>query len=255
MALVQRIRALFRLFVLFTVLVAVALISAITTIRLTIHSGQENMPDFTGASLAEAQRRAALMGLGVKIEDHVYSEKYPADHIISQIPAPGTRVKAGQDVHVLVSLGRPHITVPDLIGSSVRAAEITAMQRGLALGDVAKIHWTGAAADQVVSQEPPPATTDVRSPAVNLLVSAGDATPAFVCPSFIGMNIAEARRIAASAGFKVGTVTPINIAPGNSAGLPATGGKSLPSGTILIQRPPAGSKIAPDTVLEFQIAP
>ncbi|PYV20179.1 MAG: hypothetical protein DMG24_23580, partial [Acidobacteria bacterium] len=47
----ERILTLFRLFLLFTVLVAVALISAITTIRLTIHSGQETMPDLVGRPL------------------------------------------------------------------------------------------------------------------------------------------------------------------------------------------------------------
>ena len=44
----ERIRTLFRLFLLTTVLVTVALVSAITTIRLTIRGHQETMPNLVG---------------------------------------------------------------------------------------------------------------------------------------------------------------------------------------------------------------
>ena len=56
----NRLRSLFRLFLLFTVLVGVALVSAITTIRFTIHGRQENMPRLLGTSLESAQRTRSL---------------------------------------------------------------------------------------------------------------------------------------------------------------------------------------------------
>lgn len=251
MGLAHRIRSLFRLFVLFTVLVAVALISAITTIRLTIHSGQETMPNFAGMKLDEAERRAAFLGLGVKIEDHMYSDKYGAEEIVSQIPAAGTSVKSGQDVHVLVSLGPPRVSVPDLTGSSARTAEITAVQRGLTLGDVATVHRTGTTVDQVVSQEPPPAATELRTPSVNLLVSAGESPASYVCPNFVGMRIAEARRAVVNAGFKVGEV---KASPAAGGAAPATPAPTT-AGVIVAQTPPAGSRITPDTPFEFQVSP
>src|SRR5690349_17608223 len=105
MGLVSRIRAIFRLFALFAVLLAVALLSAITTIRLTIHSGEEKTPNLVGVPLGNAQRSAGALGLGVKVEDHLFNPKYVENHIISQVPAPGSSIKAGQEVHVIVSLG------------------------------------------------------------------------------------------------------------------------------------------------------
>src|SRR5208282_4053379 len=68
----NRLRSLFRLFLLFTFLVAVALLSAITTIRLTIHGRQENMPKLVGVSLESAQRITAGLGLELKVEDKIY---------------------------------------------------------------------------------------------------------------------------------------------------------------------------------------
>jgi serine/threonine-protein kinase len=241
MSLRERIRKLFRLFLLFTVLVVVALISAITTIRVALRSNQVSTPNLTGESLERAERLAAGMGLEVKVEDRLYSEKYAAKQIISQVPAKGTQVKVGQHIHVLVSLGAPTVVVPELMGSSVRAAQINATQRGLTVGDVVAVHWPGIPADQIVAQDPPASTSEVRRPAVNLLVSLGDPTPAYVCPRFVGMPLTQARSIIEGSGFKLGQVTSAPAAPGFGD-------------VILTQSPAPGSKISPDATFEFQVA-
>src|ERR1019366_2380213 len=162
----DRVRNLFRLFLLFTVLVAVALLSAITTIRLTIHGRQESMPKLVGVSLESAQRITSGLGLALKVEDKIYSTQYPANQIAQQMPPPGTPLKMGQHVHVLVSLGPPQLTIPNLVGVRARAARITTIQRGLTVGDAAVLPWQGDR-DRVVAQDPPPATTEVRTPTVN----------------------------------------------------------------------------------------
>jgi len=235
----DRLRSLFRLFLLFTVLVAVALVSAITTIRLTIHGRQENMPKLVGVSLESAQRITAGLGLELKIEDKIYSTQFAVNEIAQQMPPPGTPLKMGQHVHVLVSLGPPQLKVPNLVGDSVRVARINATQRGLTVGDVAVLPWPGDP-DQVVAQDPPPATTEVRTPTVNLLISGGEEPPAYLCPQFIGQPIAEVRRILQKNGFKIGQVIPVD-----------TNGSS--QGIILTQSPPSGSKIGSDAVFSFQV--
>jgi len=235
----DRLRSLFRLFLLFTVLVAVALLSAITTIRLTIHGRQENMPKLVGIPLELAQRITSGLGLELKVEDKVYSTEYAANEIAQQMPPPGIPLKIGQHVHVLVSLGPPQLTIPNLVGDSVRAARITAIQRGLTVGEIAVLPWPGDP-DQVVVQDPPPATSDVRTPTVNLLVSGGAEPPSYLCPRFIGQPIAEVRRVLEKNGFKIGHVTPV-----------ATNGGS--PGIVLTQSPAFGSKIGADAVFNFQV--
>jgi serine/threonine-protein kinase len=243
MGFISRIRTIFRLFVLFAVLLAVALLSAITTIRLTIHSAEEKTPNLIGLPLDEAQRSAGALGLGMKVEDRLFSPKYAETHIVSQVPGPGDSTKAGQEMHVIVSLGSPSVTVPSLVGNSVRAAQVTAVQRGLTLGDVAAVHWPGTGVDQVVAQDPPPSSLAVHSPQVNLLVSLGESPAAFVCPSFVGTPIASARTRLASAGFTVDALQAASSAP------------ATPSGTIVSQSPPPGSKIAAGASFTFTVAP
>ncbi len=237
----ERIRTVFRLFLLFTVLVSVALISFITTIRFTIRGRQEATPKFVGMSIEQAQRTATRLGLNLKVEDKLFSTQFPANQVVSQMPPPGTRIKVGQHIHLLVSLGPPRVTVPNVLGSSMRAARITAIQRGLSVGDVAAVHWPSLQPDQVVAQDPPPTTTEVRTPTVNFLVSLGEAPHALLCPNFVGKPLGEIRRAVEKAGFKVGQVTLI----------PTTGSSK---GTILAQSPPPGAKIEPDTAFSFQVS-
>jgi eukaryotic-like serine/threonine-protein kinase len=237
----ERIVTLFRLFLLFTVLVAVALISAITTIRLTIHGHQETMPDLVGRTLETGERISSGLGLELKIEGRMFSAQYPVNQIVSQIPPPGTRLKVGQHVHVLVSLGAPQVKVPNIVGSSARAAQIAAIQRGLSVGDLVAVHFSSSEVDQVMAQEPPASAAEVHSPAVNFLVSLGPEPPAYECPSFVGRPLAEARHFLEEHNLKVGTITPV----------PKEG---VPLNTIVSQTPDAGKKVDADTEVTFQVA-
>ncbi|MFB3921071.1 MAG: PASTA domain-containing protein [Terriglobia bacterium] len=241
MGLLQRVQTLFRFFLLFTVLVAVALISAVLTIRLTIHGRQETMPNLVGQALEAAQSTASGLDLELKVEDKLFNAKFPVNQIVSQQPLPGTPIKAGQLVHVIVGLGPPRVVVPNLVGSSLRAAQITAVQRGLTVGSVTALPLPGGEPDQVLAQDPPPASPDVHSPVVNFLVAANPPPPSYLCPNFVGQGITGARRELEKAGMKVGETIPV-----------AT--DAAPKGTILTQSPAAGSKIGPDTVFTFQIS-
>jgi len=192
-----------------------------------------------GVSLESAQRITSGLGLELKVEDKIYSPQYATNQIAQQMPPPGTPLKMGQHVHVLVSLGPPQVKVPNLVGASVRVARITAIQRGLAVGDIAVLPWPGDP-DQIVAQDPPPAAADVRTPTVNLLISSGEEPPAYLCPRFIGQPITDVRRVLEKNGFKVGQVSPM-VTNGGAQGI------------ILTQSPPPGSKIGADAVFSFQV--
>jgi beta-lactam-binding protein with PASTA domain len=237
----ETVRKVFRLLFLAAVLMTVAVISAITTIRLTIHGRQETLPNLTGLPVAQARNAVRRLGLNLDVEDRLYSDKVAADAVVSQMPAAGTSIKPRQQVHVLLSLGPQKVSVPDLVGRTLRAARITAVERGLTIGDVAALYWPQGQPSEVVAQDPPPATTDLQSPAVNFLVSRGPLPVAYLCPNFQGKPIGVIQSQLEQAGFQNIKVTPIQR-PG-----------TLP-GNILQQLPLPGSKVAPDTVFEFQVS-
>ena len=235
------VRTLFRLVFLFAVLLTVAVVSAITTIRLTVHGRQETLPNLVGLPVAQAQKVVSELGLNLKVEDKLYSTSVAAGGVASQMPGAGTSMKPLQYVHVLVSLGAPQVTVPDVIGSSLRAARITAIERGLTIGDVAALYWPQSEPNDVVAQYPAPSATDLQSPAVDFLVSLGEEPPAYLCPSFEGKPLGVVQAELQQAGFRNPQVTRVQ-SPGAARGV------------ILAQQPLPGSKVTPDTVFTFQVA-
>ncbi|HEX5410406.1 MAG TPA: PASTA domain-containing protein [Terriglobia bacterium] len=237
----RRLRVALRLLLLAAVLVTIFTISAIITIRLTIHGRQETLPDLVGMPIDQARNTVRKLGLKLDVEDRLYSDKIPAEAVVSQMPAAGTSIKTQQQIHVLLSLGPQKVSVPDLIGRSVRAARITAVQRGLTIGDVAALYWPEVELNQVVAQDPPPATTDLQSPAVNFLVSLGSTPVAYLCPNFQGKPVGIIRSELEQAGFQNIKVTRVAV-PG-----------VLP-GNIVRQLPLPGSKVTPNTVFELQVA-
>jgi beta-lactam-binding protein with PASTA domain len=237
----DRIRMVLRMVFLAAVLMTVAVVSAITTIRLTIHGRQETLPNLVGMPLDQAQNVVRGLGLDLNVEDRLYSDKIPPNAVASQMPAAGTSIKAQQHVHVLLSLGPQKVSVPDLVGRSLRAARITAVERGLTIGNVAWLYWPTDQPSQVVAQDPPPATTDLQSPAVNFLVSNGPSPVAYLCPSFQGKPIGDVQAQLQQAGFQNIQVTQVQV-PGSQPG------------NILQQLPLPGSKVSPDTVFAFQVA-
>lgn len=236
-----KLRVALRLLLLAAVLMTIFVVSAIITIRLTVHGRQETLPSLVGMPIDQARSTVRKLGLRLDVEDRLYSDKIAPEAVVSQMPAAGTSIKTEQQVHVLLSLGAQKVSVPDLIGRSIRAARITAVQRGLTIGDVAALYWPEVELNQVVAQDPPPATSGLQSPAVNFLVSLGATPVAYLCPNFQGKPVEAVRSDLEQAGFQTVKVTQVAV-PGAL------------QGSIMRQLPLPGSKVTPNTVFEFQVA-
>lgn len=223
------------------VLVAVAMMSALTAMRLAIHGRQVRVPNVAGMTAAEARRAASSSGLLLDREGGFYSREVPEGRVLSQIPAAGTLVRRGWQVRVAESLGPQRTAVPDLIHESEHAAEINITRRGLDVGTVAVAHIADLPPDQVVAQSPPPNAQGASSPKVNLLVTAPAEPGALIMPSFVGRQLSDAARTIQDAGLRVAVV--------NNVPTP-----TLPPGTVLKQSPGAGQKVTPGMPVTLDVA-
>jgi beta-lactam-binding protein with PASTA domain len=248
-------RAFFRYVLMGLVLITVFLVSALTAMRLAIHGREAAVPNVTGMLPAEAQRIAAASGLLFEVEDHFYSQDVPAEHILSQLPPPGTEVRRGWKIRVAESLGPQRVEIPDLVGQSARAAEINLAQRGLQLGAESVIHLPDLPAGQVIAQSPAPNAAGVASPKVALLLAAPpDSQPAaFVMPDFTGKHFGDATSAIAVGGFKLGTVS-VTLRSGSPlAAVRPARLKPIATDLIIGQTPAAGQKLAAGSKLGFQV--
>src|SRR5208337_1836760 len=108
----------------------------------------------------------------MKVEDRVYSN-LAVDAVVRQSPPPSTRVKTGQYAHVVLSLGPPSVSIPEVKDFSLRVAQVELLRSGMQLGEVSSAYLPDTQPDTVTRQDPAPGTTNVQSPHVNLLVSLG----------------------------------------------------------------------------------
>src|SRR6202050_4483621 len=129
----------FKFAMLALVLVAVALMSALTAMRFAIHGQVVEVPALVGLTPLEAERSVAGLGLQIEVERQYYSPQIPEGQIMTQLPPPGTKVRRGWQLRVAQSLGPQRVAIPDVTKESERAAEWNIRRRGLDLASTAKI--------------------------------------------------------------------------------------------------------------------
>lgn len=221
------------------ILAAVAFLSAITAMRSAIQGREVKVPDVVKMRATEAGNRLGAFGLGIKIEDRVFSE-LPADAVVRQSPKAGETVKRMQRVHVVLSLGPQKVAVPELEGMSLRSARMGLLQGGLQVGHISSIHLPGYEVDDVVQQNPGPQSAALRGPRVDMLVSLGTPEVAWVMPELGGLTLAEAERRIDAAGFVLSELTGVD-------------GPPEIRGIVISQSPARGSRATRGTRVELQV--
>src|SRR5205809_7659013 len=124
-------KSFFRFALLALMLLVVALLSALTAMRLAIHGREVAVPDLVGKTRVEARKIAEQSGLQMDVERQYYSANVAAGHVLSQLPPPGTQVRRAWQVRVAESLGPQRVAVPHVDGQRQRAAVIHSEHRGL----------------------------------------------------------------------------------------------------------------------------
>lgn len=221
------------------VLLAVAFLSMVAAIRLTIHGREVKVPDVIRLRAGDAQERLAARGLGIRIEDRLYST-LPRDTVIRQRPLPGESVRMGQRVHVVTSLGSQALPVPDLVGKSERAARIGLLEAGMQLGRISTTHLEGTDPDTVVEQDPPSSEKSTYRPRMDLLVSQGPPEAAFVMPDLTGLTPVDVQRRLAGAGLALGKFLTVPAPPEKR-------------GIVVGQSVPRGSRVLSGTSVDIQL--
>jgi beta-lactam-binding protein with PASTA domain len=250
-------RQFFRMLLLALVLTTVALISALAAMQLAIHGREVAIPKLVGMSPFEAERAGAASGLQVVVERQFYSPDIPEGKIMTQMPAPGTKVRRGWSIRVAQSLGPQRVAIPDVTGGSERVAELNIRRRGLSLGSIARVNLPDAPLDQVISQSPPANASGVAAPKINLLVSDGPEPPIYVMPNLTGQPLGSAMLALQDAGIKVGKVSVLPPpSPGEPQAAPvAPSAVSEPSAASMIvtQTPAPGQKIVAGSAVNFEV--
>jgi serine/threonine-protein kinase len=191
-------------------LVALLLIMVVDTVVMPIvtrHGDEFPLPDLTGQRLAEAKLDLADLHLLAEVASEEYSPDKERGIILVQFPVAGTRVKSGRAIKLVVSLGQKMVTVPDMVGLSVRQAHLNLETAGLVLGDIG---WgfSDTLPDKVVVLSYPSAGTEmsIGSP-VTLMVNRGRFADFTYMPRLVGLHLSEALRKLEERSLKQGVIS------------------------------------------------
>lgn len=222
-------------------MLAVMLLSAGITLRIALHVREVTVPDMIGRTLQEASKAALQSGVDLVIENKFYSTTVPAGRVVSQYPRADTVVRHGWQVRVAESLGPQQVTIPDVVGETLRNASVDIRKDQLDLGALAHIEAPGMD-DMVLAQTPPP-NGGVDQPRVDLLLSSAitSSANAFVMPSFVGMSSGGAIRAGSELGLVVSGVGngPVVTTQTPGAGFRAVRGDAVR--VVLAGGPPAAA--------------
>lgn len=224
---------------------AVALLSALLTMRVAIHAGEVEVPNVGGLTLEEASDQTHDAKLNLTVENRFYSTTVPAGRVLSQSPGPGTSVRKGWHMRITESMGPQRVPIPDTIGMDERDAAAAIRRSSLELGTLAHLPAPGAA-EIVLAQTPPPNAEGVDKPEVSLLLSQpiGSAPRAYVMPNLVGVTFSTARARMKEMNLPLYAIVPqpaVAAVNEDSVGVPAA--PLVPSGPIASQVPVAGSRV------------
>ncbi len=201
----QRVLDFGKIAVLLSILVVVAILSTIVGMEIAISGNEVVAPDLANLEVDAAQEVLEKLELVLNVQGDLYSPSVGQGRIMRQSPEPGQRIKTGQSIQVIVSLGERTSPVPDLVGFMQRVAQLTAAQYNYEIGHVSRISLPETEEGTVLSQYPAPNSEKATSPKISILVSGGTGRR-FLMPDFVGQNLNRVRTILEDQKFEVGQI-------------------------------------------------
>ena len=190
----------------------VLLLSILLWLRIYTHHGQAILvPDLGGLTVDEVDDVTSSRNLRFEIVDSVFSSEMPRGTVIKQNPRASSRVKKDRKIFLTMNAVNPElVSMPRLVGLSIRQARLALQNAGLILGDIKyrpdyainnvlqQMH-----ADSVINEG-----TEIRKgEVIDLVLGMGLSNETTRVPYLVGLGLEEARKIIADYYLNIGAVT------------------------------------------------
>lgn len=134
------------------VVVVILIAGAIVFLNVvTKHNQEITVPDFSNLTVEEASAFAKQSGMRVEVTDSVFVKRMKKGAVYRQNPKAGSKVKDGRRIILTINaMTAKKVTMPNLIGYSMRQAMAELQSRGLVLGKL--IYVDDIATNNVLKQ-------------------------------------------------------------------------------------------------------
>jgi len=186
----------------FLSLVSVGILSALAVIALLLRQEEVRVPDLSGLDIVTVIETLTQQGLQLKVDRREPSQTVMRDAVITQTPSPGSGIKKGRAVRVVISQGPSEMQAPTLVGEHYRKADIMIRQAGFFPGNLSRVSSENVDRDIVISQDPPAGSPVDKGGKISILVSSGKKVPLLVTPKLIGKRAEEATKLVDRTGLQ-----------------------------------------------------
>jgi len=199
---------------------------------------RREIPRVLGMPAAEAKSHLTDAGLRIARDSSETHPRAQTGSVIWQDPPPGTRAIEGTQVTLVTSAGPAKIPVPDVAGYDLGLARAFVRAAGLTVSRVEAVPAPAPRGITVLSR-PPAGSVLAAGSGVVLVVSEG--APTIAVPELLGLTTEDARILLEQDGLQMGTVQRRRT-------------HDATPGTVVAQRPSAGTLAAPGTVVDIVLA-
>jgi beta-lactam-binding protein with PASTA domain len=166
---------------------------------LTKHGQYEKVPATVGKNVDVARKLLEDKGFEVEIQDSLYIDSFPRLTVIKQSPAAEANVKVNRTIYLTINRAQPPlIEMPNLVGFSIRNAQVYLENLGLHLGqttfrpDIAK----NAVLEQLHNKQPIKAGTKIfMGSTIDFVLGNGVGNLEMVVPDLMGKRYTQVKSL------------------------------------------------------------
>ena len=240
-----------RLFISMTLgILALVGIIAVSIFLIAVRGAEQTMvPDVQGKDLTAALIELQVKELYPRIQLRYSQTSHDKGQVLEQDPRPGSIVKAGRRIRLVVSQGVVISRVENYVGRDIGdvRTELQALSSGLAqpllyLKEPLMYDYSKEAPGTILKQRPEPGA-DISGPMqLEFVVSQGAEKASRTLPQFVGLSTSAALEQISKTGIDF------------SFSLRAAGNREKGE-TVVSQEPPANSMISVDTAVRLTVTP
>jgi len=173
--------------------VAVVGVSAYLMLTLMIGSTETVVvPDLIGKDIVYALEFLSELELNTRIRRTEYNRDISKNHVIQQDPAPGSEIKQGRDVKLILSKGAADILMPDLSLLSLQQAHLIMEKNNICEGELSHTFSSTVGKNRIVAQFPAAGKRIKSGSCGDLLVSKGSRPNRLRMPVLTGLAYEKA---------------------------------------------------------------
>ena len=191
-------------------LIVLVLIVHLLLLQVTRHGKAFSVPDFTGMSMEEAQQLAKKNHLRLDVTDSVYVYQLPRGSVFKQNPQASVSVKKNRRILLTInSLSPRMVSVPNVVGFSLRQAKAVLSAQGLNVGTLR--YTPDIATNNVLEQryKGAPIAANVKLPAespIDLVLGINNQSIRTAIPQLTGLTLEQAKDLLVEYSLNTGRI-------------------------------------------------